>query len=343
MKDNRKRHFHFLNFRWLMLVDTMIVTASSMSYGLVTTLFLDLGRQNAISMLYMIPPMTVAVALSSAIALRSIRKRMEKLLTGIQQVTDGDLTVELKSTRAGEYSVIYSNFNRMVRELKHTKEEMQNFVNEFSHEFKTPITSISGFSQYLLDTGEGIESPERMQYLQVIASESLRLSELSQNTLLLSKVEACEIITDKEQYDLSEQIKRCTILLLPQIEKKRIELELDLPDMDYCGNPEWMEQVWINLLSNAVKFTPEGGEIAISGAVLPDSLVIQVSDTGIGMDEETRIHIFEKYYQNDTIHSIRGNGIGLSIVHRIVTLCGGTVQVDSIPGEGSRFTIRLPR
>ena len=255
MRDGQKKRFHFLDFRWLVLVDAIIVVASIMSYGLVTVLFLDLGRRNAISMLYMIPPMTLAVALSSAITLRSIRRRMEALLTGIQQVTDGDLSVELKAKHAGEYAVIYNNFNRMVRELKHTKEEMQNFVNEFSHEFKTPITSISGFAQYLLDTGESVESPERMQYLQVIASESLRLSELSQNTLLLSKVEACEIITDKERYDLAEQIKRCAILLLPQIEKKRVELALDLPEMDYCGNPEWMEQVWINLLNNAVKFT----------------------------------------------------------------------------------------
>lgn len=343
MKGKRKSRFHFLDFRWLVLVDAIIVVASTMSYGLVTKLFLDLGPQNAISMLYMIPPMTIAVALSSAMTLSSIRRRMEALLTGIQQVTDGDLTVELKAKHPGEYAVIYANFNRMVQELKHTKEEMENFVNEFSHEFKTPITSISGFAQYLLDTGEGVEGPERMQYLQVIASESLRLSGLSQNTLLLSKVEACEIITDKERYDLAEQIKRCAILLLPQIEKKRIALELNLPEMVFCGNPEWMEQVWINLLNNAVKFTPEGGEITISGEARADSLSIHVADTGVGMDEETKAHIFEKYYQNDTIHSVRGNGIGLSIVHRIVTLCGGTVQVDSRPGEGSCFTVCLPR
>lgn len=138
---------------------------------------------------------------------------------------------------ADEYREIYKSFNAMVAELKATKEEMEAFTNEFSHEFKTPITSIQGFAQYLVNTGQGIESPERMKYLRVIADESLRLAELPQNTLLLSKVEACQIITDKEDFDLGEQIKRCSILLLPQMERKKINMELDLPEhMKYHGN-----------------------------------------------------------------------------------------------------------
>lgn len=131
------------------------------------------------------------------------------------------MDVVLNAKGAEEYNLIYDNFNRMGKELKSTKEEMQSFVNEFSHEFKTPITSISGFAQYLLSTGDGIESPERIQYLQVIYNEFIRLSELSQSTLLLSKMEACQIIAEKQSFDLSEQIKHCTILLLPRWSGRR--------------------------------------------------------------------------------------------------------------------------
>lgn len=343
MDKNKVTRFHLLDFRWLLLVNTIIVCGAVMSFGLIATQFLDLGSGNAITMLYMIPPMVIAVALSSAIILHSVRKRMNTLLDGIQSVAGGNMDVVLDAKGAEEYTLIYDSFNRMVQELKGTKEEMQGFVNEFSHEFKTPITSISGFSQYLINTGEGIESPERMKYLQVIYDESLRLSELSQNTLLLSKMEACQIITEKQSFDLSEQIKHCVIILLSQIERKKVVLDVDIPDISYYGNPEMIEQVWLNLISNAIKFTPENGEISIRGAQTEQEVCIHISDTGVGMDAETIDYIFDKYYQNDTVNSVRGSGIGLSIVARIVALCGGRVDVSSSLGEGSTFAVYLPR
>ncbi len=334
--------FNLSQFRWVFVADAIVVVGSVMAYGLIATYWLGMGRDNAISMLAIIPLMIIATGLGTFFTLRSIRQKMSDLLIGIKEVSNGNLEVQLDSRKAEEYASIYNGFNRMTAELKKTKAEMQNFVNEFSHEFKTPITSISGFAQYLIETGEKIENPERMQYLRVIADESLRLSSLSQNTLLLSKVEACEIITEKEIYDLSEQIKRCTILLLPKIEQKKIELELDVDNISYVGNAELMEQVWINLLNNAIKFTPEHGEIKVSAKCTFDQLTIKFSDSGVGMNEETAAHIFEKYYQHDTISSVRGNGIGLSIVFRIISLCGGEICVESKPQEGSAFIITLP-
>ncbi|MDF2654702.1 MAG: two-component sensor histidine kinase [Bacillota bacterium] len=334
--------FKLVQFRWVFIADTIVVVGAVMAYGLIATYWLGMGRNNAISMLAIIPLMMIAVGLGTYFTLRSVRRKMSDLLIGIKEVSNGNLEVQLDSKKAEEYASIYDGFNRMTAELKKTKAEMQNFVNEFSHEFKTPITSISGFAQYLIETGVGIESPERIQYLRIIAEESLRLAVLSQNTLLLSKVEACEIITEKEIYDLSEQIKRCAILLLPKIEQKKIDFELDVDDISYVGNMELMEQVWINLLNNAIKFTPEYGEIKISAQFKSDHISIKFSDSGIGMDEETAAHIFEKYYQHDTISAVRGNGIGLSIVSRIISLCGGEICVESKPQEGSTFIITLP-
>jgi len=335
--------FKLVQFRWLLLVDAIVIIAAVMSFGMVAIPVFHMDHNNALFMLCMIPPMTVAVIVSTTVTLRSVRKRMSTLLNGIQAVADGDLNVRLDSGSAQEYAEIYNSFNRMTEELKKTKQEMQNFVNEFSHEFKTPITSISGFAQLLIDTGENVESPKRMKYLKVIADESLRLSTLSQNTLLLSKVEACQIITEKENYSLSEQLKRCTILLLPKIEQKKIELELDVGEIIYHGNAELMEQVWINLLNNAVQFTPEGGDIYVSAVKVENSIKISFIDSGIGMDEDAIFHIFEKYYQYDTVNAVHGNGIGLSIAYRIIALCGGQIKVESSPGTGSAFTITLPQ
>ncbi len=345
MKKRKKKNqsrFQLIQFRWLLLVDTIVVIGAVMSFGFVGRYGLGMDEDNALLMLAVIPPMAIATGLTTAITLHSLRKKLDVLLNGILEVANGNLDVHLKTEGAEEYRTIYENFNLMVKELKATKVEMEQFTNDFSHEFKTPITSIRGFAQYLMDTGEGIENPERMKYLQVIADEALRLSELSQNTLMLSKVEACQIITDKEIFDLSEQIKRCTILLLPQIEKKQINLELDLEDISYYGSPELLEQVWLNLLNNAIKFTPENGEISLTAKCQGETICVCISDSGIGMDQETASHIFEKYYQGGTGRAKGGNGIGLSIVHRIVTLCGGSIDVISSPDEGSSFHVFLP-
>ncbi|WP_369283652.1 ATP-binding protein [Oscillibacter sp. GMB15532] len=343
MKQDKKGSiFRLAQFRWIFIADAIVVIGAVMAYGLIATYWLGMGQENALSMLAIIPLMILAVSLGTFFTLRSVRRKMGDLLIGIQEVSGGNLEVQLDSKKAEEYAPIYDGFNRMTAELKNTKTEMQNFVNEFSHEFKTPITSISGFAQYLIETGAGIECPERLQYLRVIADESLRLSTLSQNTLLLSKVEACEIITEKEEYSLSEQIKRCAILLLPKIEQKKIELELDVDEISFIGNAELMEQVWINLLNNAIKFTPEHGEIKITAKRTPGWLTIKFCDSGVGMSEETASHIFEKYYQHDTTSAVRGNGIGLSIVSRIVSLCDGEICVESKLQEGSTFMVTLP-
>ncbi len=231
----------------------------------------------------------------------------------------------------------------MTLELKKTKEEMEAFTNEFAHEFKTPITAISGFADVLAETGESIETKERMEYLKMIQDESRRLLHLFQNTLLLSKMEAMQVVVEKEDYDLAEQIRQCLILLSKSLDEKNIEIEMDEDlSLNYCENRELLQHVWINLLNNAVKFTPEGGTITITGKRDDAKISVSIADTGIGMDEETASHIFEKYYQNDPVSLTKGSGIGLAIVKRIVDLCGGEITVSSWPGTGSKFTIVLP-
>lgn len=341
---NKKKSLNIQNTHWAGLLVLIVVLGSLMSYGLIATLFKLFNRETAVSMLFIIIPMTILMFLSMNWILKKIQRKMNLLTDAIDQVAGGNLSVRIPLEKAEEYRTVYEEFNRMVRELAKTKEEMQTFTNEFAHEFKTPITSINGFAEYLTETGTECETPERLTYLTVIRDQSKRLQNLSVNTLMLSKMEAMQIVTDQETYNLGEQIRHCAILQLPSMEKKKIRI--DIPedfDFPFYGNEEMMAQVWINLISNAVKFTPEGGMISISKTENERELCISVSDTGCGMDQETISHIFEKYYQNDTKSLAKGNGIGLSIVKRVVELHRGRIDVDSIPGEGTTFRVRLPK
>ncbi len=335
-EKNRGYKIKIFQARWVIFVSLAVVIGSIMSFGLVGFFVFHFDRETSISMLGMILPMTLVMVCTMYVLLKRMSVRMGRLLSAIEAVAEGNLEVEIDTEKGEEYRPVYQQFNSMVRELRGTKQEMENFVNDLAHEFKTPITAISGFAEYLYQTGEGIETQERMEFLKLMADQAKRLSNLSCNTLLLSKLEACQIVTDKENFSLSEQIKECVILLLNQLEEKRITVEIPEDfEISYYGNRELMQQIWINLLSNSLKFTPEKGRICLGYRQVPGFVEISISDTGVGMDPETKEKIFQKYYQNDTQNLTKGNGIGLSIVKRIVELCKGNIRVESQPGKDS--------
>ena len=228
------------------------------------------------------------------------------LAGGLRGVAEGNFSLRLDPRRAGPLAAAYEDFNKMAEELQGVQTLREDFINSFSHEFKTPITAVSGFAELLQEPG--LTEEERSQYLQIIAEEAHRLANLANSTLLMSRLESQHSIPEKEPFSLDEQIKRCTILL-----------------------------------NNAIKFTPEGGEVSITLQCSPEQIQVQISDTGIGMSPEMISHIFDQYYQGEPNHTEKGLGLGLSIVHRIVELCGGQIQVDSIPDQGSVFTVLLPR
>lgn len=283
----------------------------------------------------------LAISTFTSLILVRFRKGSDYLINTIKTVATGDFN-EVLERKDDDNEEAYQALNQVVEELKGSKEEMEQFTNEYLHEIKTPLSAIQGFAEILIETGEEVESSERMKYLKIIAEESKRLTDLSQNTLLLAKMDACQIVTDKVEYDLGEQIKNCVILFISQIEEKDIELDIDVENLIYYGNREFMEQVWINLLGNAIKFTPPHGSIEISGEANEEGIHLTFADNGPGMDEETRQHIFEKFYQGIEGRQKGGNGIGLSIVKRIITLCNGEIEVISALNEGTIFKISLP-
>ncbi len=279
---------------------------------------------------------------AAAILTKWILFPLQEMIDATERIAKGDFKVQLQETfdAKSDFGILQRSFNHMARELDSIEMFRNDFINNFSHEFKTPLVSIRGFAHQLK---AGCLTPEEEQeYIRIIADESDRLAKMATNILLLSKLENQAIVTEQTRFYLDEQIRTCLLLLEKQWSSKDIALNLELDEVRYYFNEAMLSHVWVNLLGNAVKFTPRGGTVSCRLRAMSDAVVVTISDTGCGMDEDTQKHIFEKFYQGDTSHAEDGNGIGLTIVGRILVLCGGTIRVDSTPGEGSTFTVTLP-
>lgn len=287
----------------------------------------------------MIAPMSLILGLFMTHLSKTLYKYISRVTDGLEQVANGDYNIYLDKSKSGPFSSVYDDFNHMVKELSSVQTLRDDFINNFSHEFKTPISSINGFANLLLDEKMSVE--EQRQYLKIIAKESDRLANLANQTLLLSKLNAQSVISDKDFFSLDEQIKQCAILLSNQWEKKNQTLLVELDEISYYGNASLLQHVWINLLSNAIKFTPSGGTIEIKAYQENYSIHISITDSGIGMDETTQKNIFQRYYQGDTTQKIQGLGLGLSIVSKIIELSSGSIHVESTKDVGTCFTITL--
>ena len=329
---------------WLAL-ESVIVTLTSASVFILLhiwgTFYWNVTPKSSTLVFWSLVIMGAIVGITSTLFSRHFNHLVSGLTGGLKSVAEGDFSRRLDPKKGGPLEAAYEDFNKMSKELQSIQTLRDDFINHFSHEFKTPITAVKGFAELLREPETTPE--EREQYLQIIIDESSRLADLANNTLLLTKLESQQFIAEKRRYSLDEQIKRCAILLSPAWEKKEISFTANLEPAEYDGNEELMRHVWLNLLSNAVKYTPEGGEIAVTLQPSREELTVTVADTGIGMPPEVRAHIFDKYYQGSPNSGGRGLGLGLSIALRIVELCGGNIQVDSVENQGSTFTVRLPR
>lgn len=268
---------------------------------------------------------------------------LNDLKEGLLKVSKGDFTVRLEENGNSELSHIQESFNIMVKELGNTELFRNDFINDFSHEFKTPMVSVYGFAKQLKKGG--LTKEQEQEYIDIIINESQRLINMSSNILMLSKLENQEIITDKKDFSLDEELRRCVLQLQGQWGEKNQEVIPDLCEITYYGNSEMLKQVWLNVIGNAVKYTPDGGTIEVKLDINPKNeqeVRVRITDNGIGMDKATAERIFEKFYQGDSSHATGGNGLGLAMVKRIVELCGGRIRVKSEPDKGTQFTVYLP-
>lgn len=266
---------------------------------------------------------------------------VEKVIKAMKRVEKGDFSVRIEDNCAvGEIGDLVKSYNKMAEELNGIEMFRENFINSFSHEFKTPIVSIQGFAKQLKK--DNLSDEKRQEYIDIIISESKRLTNLSSNILMLTKLENQQIMTDKTEISLDEQIRSCILLLEKQWSVKNIEFDIDMDEIVYVTNAEMLSQAWVNIIGNAVKFSPEGSVIKVSLKRDKDEIRAEISDKGIGMKEETIRHIFERFYQGDSAHASEGNGLGLPLVKRIIELNDGNIRVESQYGKGTSFIVTLP-
>lgn len=289
-------------------------------------------------------PFVTSIALGTLLSLTIGKKSVrvvERTNNAIQQVAKGNFDVVLnEKTPIVEFREIAQNFNAMTRELAGTEILRNDFVENVSHEFKTPLTAIEGYATLLQQ--KNLTEEKRIEYTQKILLSTRRLSSLTGNILLLSRLENQEIAVKKECYCLDEQLREIILLLEPSWSSKQLALDIDLADCSCTANHELMAQVWQNLIGNAIKFTQEKGTIKVLLYRKANSVIVSIADNGPGMSEEVMARIFEKFYQGDTSRSVSGNGLGLSLVKRIIDLHGGSITVQSQSGQGAAFTVVLP-
>lgn len=285
-----------------------------------------------------------SLLLGGAVALyvgKVIIKPIQKIGNAFHEVSEGNFSVRVsEDEKIDEIREIAQQFNAMTYDLAHIETLRTDFVADVSHEFKTPISSIEGYAT-LLQT-PALSEEKRLHYTQKILENSHRLSSLTSNMLLLSKLEHQEMVTDNKQFRLDEQIRKTILLLEDKWEKKQIGFDLDLPLQMYYGSEKLLEQVWFNIIDNAIKHSPDGATIEVRLQSTASSVSVAIADHGDGMTDEVMKHIFEKFYQGDSSRKAEGNGLGLALVRRIIHICGGSISVQSASGDGSVFTVELP-
>ncbi|MGN0573544.1 MAG: ATP-binding protein [Acutalibacteraceae bacterium] len=269
-----------------------------------------------------------------------VEKPVKKIQDFTQKITHGDFSARIKPMHIGEYNKIVADLNKMTEELSSIETLRTDFVSNVSHELKTPLSVLQNYGALLEEPN--LPEEKRIEYAKSINRVTRHLSDLISNILKLSKLESQKLDPTLKKCNLSEMLCECLIGYESEWEKKNIEIESNIESDVYIEtDPEMLLIVWSNLFSNALKFTPDGGKISVSLNRDDSGITVSVSDTGCGMDENTIKHIFDKFYQGDTSHSVRGNGLGLAIVKKIIDILNAEISVESTPGVGSKFTVRL--
>ncbi len=295
------------------------------------------------AILYMSAFIIVVGAVFSLILSKLTLRPINRLINKIDDLASGDFASRMESDELiGKipcFRDLTNTFNKLANELQNTELLRSDFINNFSHEFKTPIVSIAGFAK-LLKKGN-LSDEEKEQYLSAIEEESIRLSYMATNVLNLTKIENTSVLYDVSSYNISEQVRSCILLLESKWSKKNIDFSLDFDENTIEANEELLKQVFINLIDNAIKFSLYDGKIDISANATHELYTFSITNYGCEIPKDKQDKIFKKFYQVDESHSCSGNGIGLAIVKKIIELHSGKIKVTS-ENSSVTFTFEIP-
>ncbi|PHD23094.1 sensor histidine kinase [Bacillus wiedmannii] len=278
-----------------------------------------------------------------AIAAGYIVRPIRTFTKATQKIASGEYDIELDGNRKDEIGILATNFQKMTKSIKELDEMRQEFVSNVSHEFQSPLSSIQGFSKTL--QSEEMSGEERNHYLQIIEGESKRMSSLCKQLLTLASLDKEEKVLQIKEFNLQKQIKDVIFMLEWKWREKDIAVEFDVPDITIQGDENLLHQVWSNIFTNSIKFSNDAGTIEFVVEELESSVMISISDNGIGMEKEEMDRIFDRFYKVDTARArnVEGSGLGLAIVQKIVELHNGKVSVYSTKGEGTTVQVELPK
>lgn len=258
-----------------------------------------------------------------------------------KEIAKGNFDVKIdENVLSSELKDMAQSFNIMAKELSGTEMMRNDFVENVSHEFKTPLSAIEGYATLLQK--KDLSNEKRIDYTKKILYNTKRLSTLTGDILLLSRLENQELGIEKKIFCLDEQLREIILSQEENWSAKNIALEIELESVDFYGNKELLAHVWQNIFGNAIKFSPEFGIININLKKSDNYVSVNIKDNGLGMNSETKKRIFEKFYQGDSSRSSKGNGLGLTLAKRVTDLHHGKIEVVSEEGKGSEFSVILP-
>lgn len=273
----------------------------------------------------------------------TVDRPVRQIKKALKKITAGNFDVKLDTVgSSANFAEIMTSINKMTKELSGVETLRIDFISNVSHEMKTPLSIISNYGTLLQD--DSISKDQRKEYAVSITNSAKRLAELITNILKLNRLENQQIYPQAKEYNLSEQLCECLLQFESVWEENDIQIETDIAeDITVKADAELLSLIWNNLLSNAFKFTKKGGKVKVSLTEENKKAIVSIADTGCGMTEEVGNHIFEKFYQGDTSHATKGNGLGLALVKRIVDITGSEIFVNSSIGVGSTFIVKLRR
>lgn len=276
----------------------------------------------------------------------TVERPVQEITEAAEKIIQGDFSVRIKPrNKIGADDTFYriiECFNKMAQELGSVETLRTDFIANVSHEMKTPLAVIQNYGT-LLQTPD-LSEEKRMEYAKGVTDGSRRMADMMTNILKLNRLENQQIYSQATEFDLGEQLCECLLQYENVWEKADIEIDTDIAeDVTVKADAELLSLVWNNLFSNAFKFTEAGGRVSVLLTTDGPYAVVKVRDSGCGMSPEVGAHIFEKFYQGDTSHATRGNGLGLALVKRVVDIMQGEISVESILGKGSTFTVKIRR
>ena len=289
---------------------------------------------------------TLLFKLADYIRRKIMVERPTKIITeATEKIMSGDFSVRIKPMQSSGlegFNQIAEAINQMAEELSSVETLRTDFIANVSHEMKTPLAVMQNYGT-LLQT-PNLSDEKRIEYAKGVTDGSRRMADMMTNILKLNRLENQQIYPQVTEFDLGEQLCECLLQYENVWEKAEIEIDTDIAEnVRVKADAELLSHVWNNLFSNAFKFTPTGGMVTVTLTATEHHAVVKVTDTGCGMTPEVGAHIFEKFYQGDTSHSVQGNGLGLALVKRVVDIMQGEISVESAVGKGSAFTVKIRR